>query len=60
MGVFKGGGGWSLSFTRPFNDWEVEVQSLLLGKRVLSSQEDMMLMKEARDESFPIKLLYKV
>lgn len=40
-----------------------EVQRLLQaihGKRVLVSQDDMILLKVARDECFSVKLLYKV
>ena len=49
---------------RPFNDWKVEeVQCLLQsiqGKRVLASQDHMMLLKEAIDGCFSVKFLYKV
>ena len=48
----------------PFNDWEVEqIQNLLQAiqdKRILPSQDDLMLMREAGDGRFSVKLLYKV
>ena len=56
--------GLSLSFTRPFNDWEVdEALSLLLvnqGKRIISSQEVLMFLKESSAGNFLVKSLYKV
>ena len=58
------GGGWTPCFVRPFNDWEVEeVQNLfqaIQDKIILLSQDDLMLMKEARDGRFSVMLLYKV
>ena len=60
----KEGGGCTPCFVRPFNDWEVkEIQNLLQAiqdKRILPSQDDLMLMREARDGCFSVKLLYKV
>ena len=51
----------SPTFSSPFNDWEVEeVQCLLQGKKVLPNQEDQMLLKEAIDGTFSVKLLYKM
>ena len=56
--------GWTPRFIRTFNYWEVEeVQCLLQSiqdKRVLASQDDMILLKEARDGRFSVKLLYRV
>ena len=55
---------WTPCFVRPFNDWEVEdIQNLfqaIQDKRILSNQDDLMLMREARDGRFLVKLLYKV
>ena len=57
-------GGWFPKFSRHFNDWEVdEVVSLFLviqDKRILSSQEDLMLLKESSVGNFSVKYLYKV
>ena len=56
--------GWTPCFVRPFNDWEVEeIQNLLQAiqdKRILPSQDDLMLMREAGDGRFSMKFLYKV
>ena len=56
------GWGWTSCFVRPFNDWEVEeIQNLLQAiqdKRILPSQDDLMLMREAGDGRFSVKLLY--
>ena len=53
---------WSPSFSRPFNDWEVEeVERLLLtirGRRLNPLLEDRMLWKETKDGFFSIKSLY--
>ncbi|RVX18032.1 putative ribonuclease H protein [Vitis vinifera] len=55
-------GVWSPSFSRPFNDWEVEeVRRLLLsirGKRLNPLMEDRMLWKETKDGIFSVKSLY--
>ncbi|RVW54190.1 Transcription initiation factor TFIID subunit 5 [Vitis vinifera] len=55
-------GVWSPSFSRPFNDWEVEeVERLLLtirGRRLNPLLEDRMLWKETKDEIFSVKSLY--
>ena len=59
MGSNWGGGGWSPCFSRSFNDWELEDVQFFLhviqGKRVISNQEDLLLMK---DGSFLVKLFY--
>ena len=56
-------GGWSPCFSRSFNDWELkEVRSFLhviQGKRVISNQEDLLLMKDVKDGRFSVKLFYK-
>ena len=58
------GGVWTPCFVRPFNGWEVEeIQNLfqaIQDKRILPNQDDLMLMREARDGRFSVKLLYKV
>ena len=55
-------GVWSPSFSRPFNDWEVEeVERLLLtirGRRLNPLLEDRMLGKETKDGFFSVKPLY--
>nr|CAN66499.1 hypothetical protein VITISV_010636 [Vitis vinifera] len=55
-------GVWSPSFSRPFNDWEVEeVERLLLtirGRRLNPLLEDRMLWKETKDGIFSVKSLY--
>ena len=55
-GSSREGGGWTPCFVRPFNDWEVdEIQNLLQAiqdKRILPSQDDFMLMREAGDGQF--------
>ncbi|RVW35135.1 hypothetical protein CK203_085898 [Vitis vinifera] len=57
-------GVWSPSFSRPFNDWEVEeVERLLLtirGRRLNPLLEDRMLWKETTNEIFSVKSLYNV
>ena len=55
---------WSLSFSRAFNDWEVDlVERLLLtiqGKRVSADLEDRVLWKMTKDGIFSVKSLYSV
>ncbi|WJZ82701.1 hypothetical protein VitviT2T_002436 [Vitis vinifera] len=55
---------WSPSFSRPFNDWEVEeVERLLLtirGRRLNPLLEDRMLWKETTNGIFSVKSLYNV
>ena len=59
----NGGRSWSLQFSRPFNDWEVdEVHRFLLslnGKSVLRDVEDRVLWIETKCGKFSIKSLYK-
>ena len=59
----KGEGFWSLTFVRSLNDWEIEeVERFLqtLYKQNFSpSGEDKLLLKDVREERFPIKLMYK-
>ena len=58
-----GEGGQSPHFSRSFNNWELEdFQSFLhviQGKRVISNQEDLLLMKDVKDGRFLVKLFYK-
>ena len=65
MGLNERGRGldcWSLRFSRPFNDWEVEEVGKLLvtiQRRWLNPNlEDRVLWKETKDEIFSIKSLY--
>ncbi|KAJ9707156.1 hypothetical protein PVL29_002241 [Vitis rotundifolia] len=55
-------GVWNPSFSRSFNDWEVEeVERLLLtirGRRINPLLEDRMLWKESKDGIFSVKSLY--
>ncbi|RVW40104.1 hypothetical protein CK203_081942 [Vitis vinifera] len=55
-------GVWSPTFSRPFNDWEVEeVERLLLtiqGRRLNPNLEDRVLWKETKDGIFSVKSLY--
>ena len=52
-------GGWSPHFSRSFNDWELEEVQLFLPviqrKRVISSGEDELLMKDVKDGRFLVK-----
>ena len=56
------GGCWSLHFSRPFNNWEVDlVEQFLLtiqGKRVSTDLEERVLWKKTQDRNFSIKSLY--
>ena len=58
------GRGSTPCFVRPFNDWEAEeIQNLLKviqDKRIIPSQDDLILMREAGDGYFSMKLPYKV
>ena len=60
----RGGGAWFPNCSRRFNEREVdEVVSLLSDiqdKRILPSQEDLMLLKESSVGNFSVKCLYKV
>ena len=55
-------GGWSPPFSRSFNDWELEefqsFFSIIQRKRVISSGEDGLLMKDVKDGHFNVKLFY--
>ena len=49
------------SFSRPFNDWEVErFLQVLQNKKIKPSQDDKLLLKEAKEGAFSVKLMYKV
>ena len=54
------GGGWTPCFVRLFNDWEVEeIQNLfqaIKDKRILPSQDDLIIMREAINVRFSMKL----
>ena len=55
-------GGWNPLFSRPFNDWEVEVVERFLltlqEKMLVIDLEDRVLWKETKDKNFSIKSLY--
>ena len=55
-------GGWTPRFSRPFNDWEVEVVERFLltiqGKRLNADVEDRMMWRETKNKIFTIKSLY--
>ena len=57
------GGSWSLYFSRPFNDCELdEVHKFFLGlngKRVQQNVENRVFWRETKCEKFSIKSLYK-
>ena len=57
------GGSWSLYFSRPFNDCELdEVHKFFLGlngKRVQQEVEDRVLWRETKCRKFFVKSLYK-
>ena len=57
-------GGWFPCFTRPLNDWEMDaIESFFQtpqGKRVCLGKEDMLLLKESKDENFFVKSLSEV
>ncbi|RVW35452.1 putative ribonuclease H protein [Vitis vinifera] len=59
-----GEGVWSPSFSRPFNEWEVEeVERLLLiiwGRRLNPLLEDSLLWKETKDGIFSVKSIYSI
>ena len=55
-------GGWNPRFSKPFNDWEVEVVERFLlkiqGKGLISDLEDRVLWKKTKDGKFSVKSLY--
>ena len=63
MGSQQGEGGWSPTFLRSLNDWEIEEVErflLTLHKQNFSpSGEDKLLLKDVKDEVFSVKLMYK-
>ena len=58
-----GAGGWSPTFLRALNDWEIEEMARFL--QTLHDQifrptgEDMLLLKEFKAKSFSVKVMYK-
>ena len=62
VGSGWGGGGWFLLFSRPFNDWELEEVQIFLqviqGKRVISNQDDVLLMKDVKGGCFSMNHFY--
>ena len=57
-------GGWTLCFSRPFNDWEVtEVENFLHAIqpwRVVSNREDMLILKGSNSGIYSVKLMYEL
>ncbi|RVX06525.1 hypothetical protein CK203_023744 [Vitis vinifera] len=60
--VERGKGGWNPSFSKPFNNWEVDcVENFLVclhGKRVYKDAEDRVLWIETKSSKFIVKYLY--
>ena len=58
----EGKGGWNPSFSKPFNNWEVDcVENFLVclhGKRVYKDAEDRVLWIETKSSKFIVKYLY--
>ena len=56
-------GGWSLVFVRDFNDWEMEeverFLQILYRRKIMSHQEDQLLLKGAKEAVFSTRLIYK-
>ena len=63
VGQLEGGGGWSPCFSRPFNDWVLEEVArffqVLYEKKMFPRLEYKLLLKEAKDGRFFVKLTYK-
>ena len=55
-------GGWSPLFSRSFNDWKLEGVQIFLqviqGKRGISNQKDVLLMKDVKGSCFSVKHFY--
>ncbi|RVW45208.1 hypothetical protein CK203_067526 [Vitis vinifera] len=55
-------GGWYPYFSKPFNDWEMEVVvsflSFLQGKRLIVGMEDRVLWNASKNGIFSVKSLY--
>ena len=55
-------GGWNPRFSRPFNDWEMEIVERFLvtlqGKKVVTNMEDRVQWEEAKDGLFSVKSFY--
>ena len=58
------GGGWYPTFVRALNDWEMEeVERFLLiifRRKICTSQEDKLFLKNAKFEGFIVKVMYRV
>ena len=58
------GGGWSLSFIRSFNDWELmEVENFLHNiqpMKVISNKEDELILKGNKTDIYSVNLMYEV
>ena len=59
----RGEGGWSPTFLRSLDDWEIEEVErffpTLQKQNFSSSGEDKLLLKDVRDEVLSVKLMYK-
>ena len=55
-------GDWNPRFSKPFNDWEVEVVErfplTIQGKRLVIDMKDRVLWKETKDRKFSFKSIY--
>ena len=55
-------GGWSLIFSRPLNDWEVEEVERFLqalhGRKYRPLQEDKLVLKTSKADSFFVKFIF--
>ena len=58
------GGGWSPTFLRALNDWEMEEVErflLILSRRKIGNlQGDKLFLKNAKSEGFIVKVMYRV
>ena len=58
-----GDGGWSPTFLRSLNDWEIEEMvrflQILHDQNFIPEGEDMLLLKEVKEKKFSVKAMYK-
>ena len=61
--ISRAEGGWPLVFVRDFNDWEMEEMERLLQllhrRKIMSYQEDRLLLKGAKVDDFSTRLMYR-
>ena len=59
----NGAGCWSLTFLRSLNDWEIDEMvrflQILHNQNFRPTGEDMLLLKEVKEKSFSVKVMYK-